>query len=190
MARKGINPEVILDCAAKLVEEKGYDRFSLHELADRLGIKTASLYNHLNGISELNANLSQLAIERMYQAMSRAIEGKNKRDALVSAAHAYRAYAKENPELYRAIIALPSAKDDTLEESTYRIFGLFHDILLEFGLDKPARIHFARAFRSAMHGFVSLEYAGFFKREVPADESFSHMVDGLVRSLDDGCSFL
>ncbi|MCI9652413.1 MAG: helix-turn-helix transcriptional regulator, partial [Lachnospiraceae bacterium] len=47
--------------AAELIAEKGFDRFSLRELSDRLGVKTASLYNHISSLSELTSNIGQLA---------------------------------------------------------------------------------------------------------------------------------
>ena len=43
--------------------------------------------------------------------------------------------------------------------------------------------HFSRTIRSVMHGFVTLEEAGFFGTMVDADESYSYMVKTLIRSL-------
>ena len=65
MAGKGLNTDRIVEAAAELIAEKGFDRFSLRELADRLGVKTASLYNHISSLSELTSNIGQLAFERM-----------------------------------------------------------------------------------------------------------------------------
>ena len=53
MARKGLNTDRIVEAAAELIAEKGFDQFSLRELSDRLGVKTASLYNHISSLSEL-----------------------------------------------------------------------------------------------------------------------------------------
>ena len=43
VARKGLNIDRIVEVAADLIAETGFDQFSLRELADRLGVKTASL---------------------------------------------------------------------------------------------------------------------------------------------------
>jgi hypothetical protein len=45
-------------------------------------------------------------------------------------------------------------------------------------------VHFVRGFRSALHGFVSLEEAGFFKSAVDADESYRRLVNGFLVFLD------
>lgn len=69
MARKGLNTDRIVEVAAELIAERGFDQFSLRELADRLGVKTASLYNHISSLSELTSNIGQLAFDRMAWTM-------------------------------------------------------------------------------------------------------------------------
>ena len=48
MPKKGLNQAVIIQAAAGLAEQKGLENITLRELADCLGVKTASLYNHLD----------------------------------------------------------------------------------------------------------------------------------------------
>ena len=45
--------EVILKAAAKLFHEKGYKAASMRDLAVRVGVEAASLYNHIRSKSEL-----------------------------------------------------------------------------------------------------------------------------------------
>ena len=54
MPKKGLSSGEILEAAERLVQERGYDHFSLRELAARLEVKPASLYNHIGDIDELN----------------------------------------------------------------------------------------------------------------------------------------
>ena len=54
MPRKGISRTDIMNMALELVIEKGYENFSVRELAAKLDIKPASLYNHIDGIEEIN----------------------------------------------------------------------------------------------------------------------------------------
>ena len=46
MAHKGLSPDAVVKAAVELIEQQGRDAFSMRLLADQLGIKTASLYNH------------------------------------------------------------------------------------------------------------------------------------------------
>ena len=76
MPRKGLTREEIVGAAAALAEQKGAENLTLRELADALGVKTASLYNHLQGLPELNARLAELALDRMMQTLEEATAGK------------------------------------------------------------------------------------------------------------------
>ena len=46
MARKGLNKDKIVLAAAELSEEKGYTQLSVQDLAEKLEVKPASIYNH------------------------------------------------------------------------------------------------------------------------------------------------
>ena len=45
--------EVILKAAAQLFHEKGYKAASMRDLAERVGVEAASLYNHIRSKTEL-----------------------------------------------------------------------------------------------------------------------------------------
>src|SRR6516164_3305006 len=54
-ARPQVTRERIVQGALDVLEEQGYDGLTMRALADRLGIKAASLYNHINDKDELLA---------------------------------------------------------------------------------------------------------------------------------------
>ena len=183
MARKGLNTDRIVEAAAKLIAEKGFDQFSLRELADRLGVKTASLYNHISSLSELTSNIGQLAFERMAGQLYSGTECESSIDTLYHIAIGYRRFAKENPELYKT----PSTGGSDLIEKGKDLVHRLYPVLEACGLSEKDIIHFSRTIRSAMHGFITLEEAGFFGTMVDADESYSYMVETLIRSLKNEC---
>lgn len=50
MFHKGLNKEIIVDTAKELIEGNGFDEFSMRKLSDRLEVKTASLYTHIESM--------------------------------------------------------------------------------------------------------------------------------------------
>jgi AcrR family transcriptional regulator len=185
MARKGLDSEMIIVTAAQLVEEKGYANFSLNELAAKLGVKTASLYNHIESIREVNSKISRLAVSRLHQILENAIFEKNRDQALMSLSMSYRNFAKDNPELYKAVIRLPSTEDDQLKESGAKVVEPMITVLKCYDLDGPELIHLSRTLRSAIHGFVEMEEAGFFRRlDANIDESYKKMITGYILLLN------
>ena len=183
MARKGLNTDRIVEVAAELIAERGFDQFSLRELADRLGVKTASLYNHISSLSELTSNIGQLAFERMAGQLYIGTEDALPFDTLYHIAIGYRKFAKQNPELYKTIVKIPSTGSSDLIEKGQSLVHSLYPVLEACGLSEDDIIHFSRTIRSAMHGFVTLEEAGFFGTAVDADESYSYMIKALIEPL-------
>jgi len=53
-----------------------------------------------------------------------------------------------------------------------------------YHFSKEETLHFTRGFRSARHGFVSLEAAGFFQSgEADVDKSYEQLVSRLISTL-------
>ena len=61
--------------------------------------------------------------------------------------------------------------------------GVVLDILAGYDLRGDDAIDAARALRSMLHGFITLEAAGGFGLPVDIDRSFGRLVDGLVTAL-------
>lgn len=183
VARKGLNTDRIVEVAAELIAERGFDQFSLRELADRLGVKTASLYNHISSLSELTSNIGQHVFERMAGQLYSRTEDALPFDTLYHIAIGYRKFAKQNPELYKTIVKIPSTGSYDLIEKGQSLVHSLYPVLEACGLSEDDIIHFSRTIRSAMHGFVTLEEAGFFGTAVDADESYSYMVKALIQPL-------
>ena len=53
MPKKGLNRDLIIEAALRLVEKGGPTACSMRELADALEVKAASLYNHISGLDDL-----------------------------------------------------------------------------------------------------------------------------------------
>lgn len=117
MARTGLPYGFILDTALQLVEEKGFDKFSMHDLAKALGIKTPSLYNHFSGIKQLQKELALKIEQDLYHQSTQAMKDKSPDDMIRSLAHTQLEYAKQHPHLYQVILALPAIEKNNLTDS-------------------------------------------------------------------------
>lgn len=157
----------------KLVEDKGYENFSLRELAYRLNVQPASLYNHIKGIDEINEAVAMHTSEMMHAALAKAIDGKDADTAFIDGAYAYRKFTEENPELYKALIHIPLISDEHINKAALYSFEPLREIVKSYGLEKPFYIHFLRTFRSFIHGFVELTGNGLMhKAKVSIEDTF------------------
>jgi AcrR family transcriptional regulator len=181
--RMRLGRDVILNAAALLVEEVGLENVTLSLLAERLEVKSPSLYNHLKGLRELQAGIAALSIRRLENEVRNAAVGKSKGEALTEIAFAYRTFATEHPELYKTILKYPAIEDDEVREAGRSLARVLHRVLEPYHYGEEDAIHFVRGFLSALHGFVSLEEAGFFRAPFDAEESYRRLVAGLISLL-------
>ncbi|MGD9154064.1 MAG: TetR/AcrR family transcriptional regulator [Bacillota bacterium] len=183
--KRGLDTPTILNAAADLAEEKGLENVSLLQVAKKLGVRSPSLYNHLSGLKELSLGIAKLAISRLEDAIRNAAVGRSKDDAFMAIALAYRKFAKKNPELYKAILNFPAYHDSRIHEAGHAVVRILYQVMEPYHYRKESTIHFVRGFRSALHGFVSLEWAGFFQgAEADVDESFERLVSHLISTLN------
>ena len=188
MPRQGLTTETVIEAAALLAEEVGCENLTLHKLADRLNIKTASLYTHIRGIEELYVLLSNLALKQLGAAVSHAVKEKERDEAIRAMSIAYRSYAKQNPEMYRMIMNVPHSHSEQLVNTGKHVKAILFELLSQYTADSEKIIYFSRYYHSVLHGFISLEQAGFFDAAISADESLLNIVDGFIQQLESSLS--
>lgn len=173
MARKGLNRELIVETAARLVEQTGRRGVSVRELAEALDVKPASLYNHIAGMDDVMSQVGLWAVERRTAAQLAAIEGKSRLEALLALADTYRAFAMEHRELDRVIMGLQRNYSPVLPQASQEILLPIRRVLTGYALSEKQQLHWCRALRAVMHGFCFHEHIGaFHASELPVEDSY------------------
>ena len=89
----------IVTVARQLLEEEGLDSFSMRKLADRLGVRAPVIYKHFASKSALVAALISVGFEEQAALFEAALTSSD--HPLTAMAGIYRAYGRDNPNLYR-----------------------------------------------------------------------------------------
>lgn len=177
MPRAGLAPAAVTKAGAILADEIGFDRLSMGLLAERLGVKTPSLYKHVDSLADLAHRIAVLAATELGDAIGDATQGRAGSDALAAAALALRTYVKEHPGRYAAANgARPTGADDALIPARDRLLASFAAVLRGYPIDPAQEIHALRMLRSMLHGFASLEVADGFQIDVDVVDSFDWML--------------
>jgi len=182
--RPGLTTSRVLEEAAKLADAKGFDQFSLAELAERFHIKPPSLYNHIESFEALKRGLAMMALRELAEALGKAAIGRAKDDAVRSLATAYREFVKKHPGLYQATERAVGDSDPELNRASDEVVNVCLAVLRGYGLDRRAALHALRGLRSAVHGFATLEMVGGFGIPLNIDESFAWLIECFVAGLD------
>ena len=186
MARKpgpGLDTERVLQAAGALVDEEGWEQLTLTRLAERLNIRTPSLYNHVASLEQLRRDLGLMAAREMLARMAQATQGKSRSDAIYGIANAYRAYAQEHPGQYAATLRAPDPEDAEFQAVARETIDLMVGVLKPFSIAGDMALHVVRALRSLAHGFVSLELLGGFGLPLDLDWSYRSMLTVFIEGL-------
>ncbi len=186
--KKRIDKEMVVRTAAALLEEGGADALSLTRLAEKLGIQTPSLYNHIDGLGGLQRELTLMSARNLADRMEQAAIGRSGNQAILAIAQAYREYIKSAPALYQNSLRASgnqAQKDPELEAVEERTVRVVLVVIESFGLRGDDAIHAVRGLRSLIHGFASLEVAGGFGMPLDCDESFRRLLEIYIRGLKD-----
>lgn len=184
MARAGLAPASVVEAGAALADEVGLGRLSMALLAERLGVKTPSLYKHVTGQADLAHRIAVLGMDELADVIRDAIQGRAGRDALVAGAHAMRTYVLAHPGRYDAgNAAKVEGPDDPLIPAVDRVLASWSAMLHGYELGPDQEIQALRMLRSVLHGFTVLEAAGSFQIDSDVDRSFTWMVDFLDQGL-------
>ncbi len=181
--RARLNHEAVIVAAAALADAEGLDSLNLTRLAERVGVRTPSLFNHISGQAGLRRDLALLGISEMAAALSRATIGKAGDDAVFALADAYRTFAKAHQGLYAASVVAPQPSDAEWQAASEAILDIIIAVLAAYQMSGEDALHAIRGLRSIVHGFVSLETAGGFGLPLDVDESFQRLVHTFVRGL-------
>ncbi len=180
--RAGLDRAAVVRAAAALADAEGPAAVSLARVADELGVRTPSLYNHVAGLDGLRRELALLGLRELTAELEGAVAGTRGDAALVALADAYRAFAHRRPGLYAATLRAAAAGDAELAEVSAKLIELVLRALTGRGLADDDALHAVRGFRSVVHGFVALEAAGGFALALDRNESYQR----LVRTFIDG----
>lgn len=180
--RVGLDRGAVVAAAIRIADQDGVDALSLARLAADLGIRTPSLYAHVDGQRGLRRELWLWAVGDLGEVLRASVMGRSGEDALFAFATAFRDYAVRHPGRYQLTLRPPVPFDDVAAAARRRANEAFLAVLRSCGVDRSRGVHAGRALRAAIHGFVALEADDLLGRD-DVDESFRQMVALLAHGL-------
>ncbi len=179
-----LSRDSIVNAALTFLDRDGWDALTINALANQLGTKGPSLYNHVNSLEDLRRTVRMRVVGDIIAMLNTVGQGRTRDDAVMAMASAYRSYAHHHPGRYSAFTRMPLDGDDPeFTEATRAAAGPVIAVLASYGLDGEDAFHAALEFWSAMHGFVLLEMTGVMGGIADTDTVFSDMVMRLAAGM-------
>lgn len=184
MPRAGLGPATVVAAAADLADEIGFGALTMAVLAERLGVRTPSLYKHVNGLGDLGRRIAVLAMTEVGDEIRDALQGRTGTEALTALAEAFRDYVLKHPGRYAATLGQPNGPaDDPLSIAGARVMESMSVVLRGYAIPPPDLNHALRTLRSLFHGFATLQAAHGFQWNPDIDESFTYLITFADRGL-------
>lgn len=183
MQKRNLTKEKIFQAAFSLADEIGLNQVTFPKLAEKLGIKYPSLYNHFKNMDDLRIGMTVYLLNNLNSVLMKRLIGKSGEAAIREFAHVYREFAFENRTAYGLFMNIPSTEDKEVIRLAKEMSNIIYQILEFYIKDKTKLVHKGRSFRSLLHGFVSLYSFGYLHGEVNLEDSFQSMIDDFILSL-------
>lgn len=183
--RAGLDRQTLVIKAAEIADTEGIEAVTLASLAARLGVRSPSLYNHINGLQDLRTELAIYGLEELFTVMSQAAEGLSGDAAVMAMGRAYVDFARRRPGLYETTLRAPEQANTLLEHAGNQILELIILVMKDYQLGEEGELHAVRGLRSILHGFASLEQKGGFGLALDTNESLTRIIKTFISGIEE-----
>ncbi len=182
MSARALTRHLVVEAAVDLVDDRQLSDIGVSSVADELGVRPSALYHHVENLEALRTAVAVVAVDRLAEVLRDAAVGRGGADAVRPMADTYRAFAKDHAGLYSFTVSI-ATEDAARSAASRRVVDVLRQVLEGWGVSGDRAVHGARVLRSALHGFVTLEFAGDFVLDQDPDDSFEQLVEMLVDGL-------
>jgi AcrR family transcriptional regulator len=177
MPRAGLTAADVVQAAADIADERGYQQLTIGLVAARLGIRAPSVYKHVSGLAGLQHQLATRAMAKLGDAFATAVAGRAGRDALAGLARACRDYVVAHPGRYAATVGAGFAgPGDPLLAASTRVIELIAAVLRGYDIPDPDLVHAIRTVRCVLHGWCMLQLTNAFQWSGDVERSFEQLI--------------
>lgn len=183
MPKTKIDKSLVIDRAMQLINVSGIENLSLKTLAEDLGVKCPSLYNHVNGIDDLKEQIMLRGWKELNDKIIQSVIGLTGYDAVRAMCYAFHEYALENQGVFSVMLWYNQFKDAQTIEATSKMFSVFLKITQSLNISQKNCFHLVRMFRGFLEGFSLLENNNAFGNTLSIDSSFELSLDVLIQGM-------
>lgn len=121
----GLTKKVIIETASNIADNDGLNKVTLKRVAEELGIRSPSLYNHVSSLDDLWRGIAHCGMEEMNFQMKESAIGKSGDEAIKCISTSYLKYLIAHPGVYETIQWTSWHGN----EETQRIFNDYKELL-------------------------------------------------------------
>jgi AcrR family transcriptional regulator len=150
-------PAAIIRAARQLLERRGRDEFSMHDVATAIGVRTPSLYGHFANRAALISSVELMLWDELRRrTLAAAATSLDPVRTLRAQARAYRAFATANPHGYALLYDADAPRSEVATGARSAALSPAMPAFTALAGERNA-LGAARVLTPFLHGFVSME---------------------------------
>lgn len=152
-----ISKPLVIQTASAIADDSGLNQVTLKNVAEKLGIRTPSLYNHIESLEELLREVAHNGMESMNQSMMQAAIGKSGIDAIHAVSWEYFSYVLQHPGVYETIQWATWHGNEKTSQIWNQYISLLKTLILSCGFNESDVKEITDLLTGILHGYTSLQ---------------------------------
>ncbi|MDI0264751.1 TetR/AcrR family transcriptional regulator [Clostridioides difficile] len=171
-----VSREIVIQTASDIADKDGLNKVSLKVVAAKLGIRTPSLYNHIESLDDLLLEVAHNGMRKMNNQMEKVAIGNSGDTAIKCISIEYFNFVISHPGVYETIQwATWHGNNETLE-----VFGeyktLLEKLIVSCNLEIKNTDEVLNLIMSVLHGYSTLQLG---KALVSQEEAIKGLADSI-----------
>lgn len=153
----GITKTEVIKTAAHIADENGLNNVSLKTVAEKLNIKSPSLYNHIKSLDELLREVAHMGMKTMNDRMMSSAIGVSGDDAIKKISIEYLNYMIKHPGVYETIQWATWHGTEETAELFNNYSSLLKTLINSCNLNTDKTDEILNLLTGVLHGYTTLQ---------------------------------
>jgi AcrR family transcriptional regulator len=175
-----VTKAAVIQTASDIADEKGLNNVSLKVVAEKLNIRTPSLYNHIESLDDLLRQIAHSGMKAMNERMSQNAIGKAGDIAIKSIGIEYLNFMIEHPGIYETIQWATWHGNDETAKIFDNYISLLTTLILSCHLKNPKIDEILNLLTGVLHGYTTLQLRNAFENPNDVRQSLCNTLDTVL----------
>lgn len=175
-----VTREAVIKVASDLADKDGLNNVLLKTVAEKLNIRTPSLYNHIGSLDELLREVAHKGMKSMNEKMTKVAIGNFGDAAIKSVSIEYLNYMIEHPGIYEAIQWATWHGSEEIREIYGNYISLLTALVRSFNLKPGSTNEVLNLLTGIIHGYTTLQLRNAFANPDEVRKDICNTIDTIL----------
>ncbi len=180
-----ITKSLIIQTASDLADANGLNQVTLKNIAEKLGIRTPSLYNHIESLEDLLRESAHNGMKAMNDNMMQAAIGKSGCTAIQAIAWEYFHFVLQHPGVYEIIQWATWHGNEKTNKIWEQYTELLKTLILFGGFQETAVNDITDLLSGILHGYTTLQLRHALNAPETAQANLYNTLETVLLGMDE-----